>query len=940
MLATRRRSALVRLAAPLIRPGTGTTDLIIVSVGTAVLVAGLAVGLHAPFVTALVVAPTTVYYSLRIVVPTLPQSARRCGPRRIHGARLLGTGVMFAGVATTAAGLTDRFAPDATIAGTSVSLLILLAGLVLSNCGYLLGLVSVPGAHLSPLDRIRRTLDGIAMGLCGLFVAWMLLFCGGVRVAGLTAVLMSCTAFCMMVVAGLRSAAGRPATLACGAGIALSIASLTQFVVALDYHDPANRVIASGVALLVGPVLICRAAQAVVSGVPALDPFEDDGDFGGYPLFAMPLVAALLAWGHHFVQRQEFDSTAVGLAVAAVMVVALRGALASIDARRYARRLAARESHFRSLFAGSTDVIMVLDSELRVRWQSPAAARQLGISDQDVVGRPLVWLVHPGDARRLTSALTMTVGRREQPPTEQHPSDRQPSDHQASERQASERQASERSQGGTLEVRLRDGFGVFRDIECKVVDHRSIPAVAALVVHLRDIGERKHLQQALRRAALTDQLTGLPNRGELRRALAERDRPGALIVLGLIGLAGVNDARGHGTGDAVLVEAARRVRHGIDNSDLPVRLDGFRLAVLTDAGAVQAQFLATRLTATLAEPYPLPGGPAHLSVSAGLAEVVTGVDGDEVLRRAELALRRGGSWDPIGAVNWYDESIETVLRRQLAIEHALPGLLDRGELELLYQPIVELATRRPVGVEAIPRWRHPELGIVAIDEFMPVSERVGLADEIGDWLLHRACRDLAGWLRDRYDVWLSVDVTVERLTDPAFMASVERALANNQVPAAHLVLELSEPGLSAPRSDSARHSAGVDPDADLRADAITERLTELRSMGVRVALDNFGTVSTSLSRLRVMPADLLKIDHQLFGRRSPTAGPSPAITDVVVRLGEQLGMLTVAQGLRDESDLSVARGTGCQLGQGEVFCAPAFAEHLEAYLDSRRSPLL
>jgi PAS domain S-box-containing protein/diguanylate cyclase (GGDEF)-like protein len=898
--------ALARVAGAFAAQPGGGTVVIASLLFTAGVVAGLPMSLAAP----LGVGPVAICQALVIVWPTMGAGGGKTGNPGFHrGVRLLGAGVVLAAVAMVGAGVAKQFAPTVMVAGMSLPVAIPLLGLFLAEGSFLLGLLLIPGVPLSPLGRVRRTLDGLSMGVCGLFIAWVLMFDReGIRRPGFMAVLVSCTAFCGMVIAGLRSAAGRAAAIACGGGIALSMAGMTQLTVALVYNGASNRYVACGVALLAAPLLIRRATRGLLCGSPILDPVDSDTDFGGYPLLAVPLIAALVTWVYRFARRDNFGSVSIALAVAAIVVVALRGALASFDARHFANRLAAREAYFRSLFSGSTDVMMVLTADLLVRWQSPAAARQFGLSDQDVVGRPFVTFVHPDDGGPALRYLAAVAT------------------------------GDESDQHGPIESRLRDGFGSWRDIEWKVADHRSIPAVAALIVHLRDIGDRKRLQHTLSRVNLVDQLTGLPNRRELCRVVAERGAPGVLMVLSLTGITGITDARGHGVGDVVLAEAGRRIQDLVGDADLPVRLEGHRFAVLTGAGAVQAQFLATRLLTVLSQPYQLPGGTARLSSNAGLAEVLPGVDSDEVLRRAELALRPVGLWERGGAVEWYDEAIEPVLRRQLAIEQALPDMLERADLDMYYQPIVELRGRTPVGVQAMVRWRHPDLGIIPSAEFMPIAERLGLADEIGDWALRRACRALSQWLGDGHDLWLSLHVAVGSLVEPAFVASVESAMDNHQVPASRLVFEVAEPELTTNRAASGRHGVETDPVGDTRAEVVTDRLAELRAMGVRIALDHFGTESTSLNRLRVLPIDVLKVDRQLFGQPTPKTAPAPAIIEVVVRLGRQLGMSVSAQGLATESDLEMALAAGCQYGQGESLCNPVPAEHLEAYLAEHRSP--
>lgn len=908
----------------------------------ALIVIGYPFGLPAELVAAAAVLPAGLLCGYRIIVSTMPRTATLAGVGRGRGIRLLGGGVLVATVSTSIGCLVAFIRPGAAVFGVPEGSAILLIGLACCDCAYLIGLALMPGPPLRRIDRLRRALDGATMVCCGFYIAWMqLLSCDGMHLSSTMAILMSCLTFGGMTVAGLRSAAGRSAARACGAGIALCIAGITQLVVAIDYHDPVSRTYGSAVALIAGNALIFRAVAAVVRGGPTTDPLDAESDFGGYPLLAVPVVAAGINWAWRYSHGSSFNGVAIALLIGAVAVVTVRGAVSAFDARHYAERLAAKELQFRSLFSNSTDVIMVLGSELSVRWQSPAAARQLGVSDQDTVGRPFIEMVHPQDVEAASEYLIAFADGRQQP-TE------------------------------AIEVRLRDGFGVWRDVEMRIVDRRDVPVIASLVVYLRDISERRQLQRRLHRAAMVDGLTGLANRRELARCIDEDPAERVLVVLGLDGVTEITEQRGHGSGDTVLLEAARRIRAAIDPDDLAAKLDGDRFAVLTAAGAVQAQFLATTLLTVLAEPYSLPDGVAHLCVVAGLAETEQRGDGhyggsadddqgrlegEEVLRRAELATRRADRWDSVDAVAWYDEAVESGLRRQFSIEQALPALLTGGETSLSFQPIVDLVEQRPVGVEALLRWRHPTLGIIGANEFMASAERLGMAAEICDWALHRACRAWAGWLREGYDVWLSIDVGAERLADPGFLMSVSGAMETYRVPANRLVLELGEPGLGAPRSAMARHRAVPDRAADAKAEAITGRLTELRSLGIRVALDHVGSVTMPLSRLRMMPIDMLKVDRLRFdqiprqgghpgvGRGASAvdtgsagaAGETPGIVEVVTRLGGQLGLQVIAEGLDGAYDAELAREAGCRYGQGDLFCRALPAEHLEAYLDSHRT---
>ncbi|HYN95030.1 MAG TPA: EAL domain-containing protein, partial [Pilimelia sp.] len=605
--------------------------------------------------------------------------------------------------------------------------------------------------------------------------------------------------------------------------------------------------------------------------------------------------------GYHLTAVGGFDRTATALAVGAGALLAVREALAAGDIRRYARRLAGQEAHFRSLVAGAGDLILVLDDDLVVRWQSPAAARLFGLSDQDVVGRPLAALLHPDDAAAAGGTLTAVLA---PPESVDRPADGPP------------------PPPALLRARLRDGFGQWRDTESTVSDQRAVPEVGALVLHLRDVGDRRRLERTLHRMAATDQLTALPNRAELMRALAERRAAGAvgaLLTVDLSGLTGVNEERGREVGDVLLVEAAQRLRAVLGPQDVAARLAGDEFGVVTAAGPVPAYALGARLLAELTRPYELPDGMVTLQASVGMAELGEGDGAADVLRRADLARRRARQLGR-DRLEWYDVGLEEQLVRRMDIERELTGAIPRGELDLAFQPVVHLLDRRPAGVEAFLRWRSPRLGTVLPAEFIPVAEDMGVAAEVADWVLATGCRHLATWLAGGNDVWLAVNMSPRQLIAPDAVARVGAALAAYRVPPERLVVEVAEARL-----------AGDLP-------AVMTQLAALRALGVRTALDNFGAGQASLAQLRRLPIDILKIDGALVAEPVDRSGPDQPLVDVVVSLGRRLGLELVAEGLETEEGLTEALSAGCRLGQGYVLNRPVPAEHLEAYLENFRAP--
>ncbi len=390
--------------------------------------------------------------------------------------------------------------------------------------------------------------------------------------------------------------------------------------------------------------------------------------------------------------------------------LAIRESFGAFDVARYARRVVEQEAQFRNLVAGSNDVIMVLDGELVVRWQSPAAARQFGLSDQDVVGRHFLSMIQPADAsaaaERLSCSLLARAASTRPVVVEVDPV--------VAKVRANVPAAVERPY--LIEARLRDGFGRWRETESSVSDQRHVPEVGGLVLHIRDVGERKEMERTVHRLAYADELTGLANRRQLLRTIGSLRSValvnGAMLLVELDGFTAVNDVRGYDIGDAVLVEVARRLRTGSGGADLAARLSGDEFAIVTESSPVRAYALATRLVTMLAEPVVLPGATVHLTASVGMTDLAGGENSEDVLRRADLALRRAKQLGR-GRVEWYDAAVEEQLLRRMTLEQELPGALDRGELDLIYQPILDLVAGRPLARRGAAAMAAPAAGHAA-----------------------------------------------------------------------------------------------------------------------------------------------------------------------------------------------------------------------------------
>ncbi|GIJ52253.1 hypothetical protein Val02_91390 [Virgisporangium aliadipatigenens] len=804
------------------------------------------------------------------------------GPCR--GAGFLGMGTAIAAVSVLVAGLLAAWGQG------KIAALVIQAGALGAACAFVAGLLLLPGAAPTLQIRLRQILDGTGVGSALFLIAWLLALSprlGPVPVPTGSAVLVGlivCIALALAAVTGMRAYRHRRAALSCAGGSALVISGLGLPAVGLQ--GPFWFAVA-GLALTIGPpVIILGARRADPSGTsPVTGPA---GGLAAHPLLAVPVAAALAVTAHHAATGGHFDRVAAGLALLVGTAVAARETMAALDVRRYAERLTAQQARFQALVAGAADVTMVLDPELCVRWQSPAAARRFGLSDQDVLHRPLADRVHPDDLTVATASLTAVLDGDAGGP------DARP-----------------------VRVRIRDGFDVWRETEVSIRDLRTTPEIGALVLHIRDIGDRAGLERRLDEAARTDPLTGLPNERRLHELAATRLATGArgsLVVLTVHGLTGVNDLHGTAIGDSALRELGRRLAAGIEPGDVAARLGGDRFGILCRCSALRAYPRAQRLVASVMEPYDLSSGPVHITADAGVVDLSGETDAADAVRHAwhaaDRAARRGGH----GRVEAYDDGLAAALRRRTTIEQRLRETINEGAFDLVYQPVLHLRTNRPVAAEALLRWRLPGYGAVAPVEIVTAAEELGCVADLDGRVLRRACRQLARWRREGLNLSMSVNISPRELSSEALPLMVQDALRRNDVPAERLTVELAS--------------------RELPDDPPTAGLAALRGLGVRVALDHFGSGPMGLADLPKLPIDEVKVDRSLF------ADGGPALVDVVVTLGARLGFAVSAVGVETAEELDRVRTAGCATAQGKVLAPVAHAEHVEAYLEEHRAPLM
>jgi len=446
--------------------------------------------------------------------------------------------------------------------------------------------------------------------------------------------------------------------------------------------------------------------------------------------------------------------------------------------------------------------------------------------------------------------------------------------------------------------------------------------VTHVVCLARDVTEHRRVEAALAHQARHDVLTNLPNRVALVEQLDQelrRSRVG-LVFVDIDDFDVVNASVGHDAGDALLMVVARRIERVLREGDSAARFGGDQLAVVCHdvAGPDEVRAVAARIQRVFREPFVLDAGEVRLSASLGIA-LSTGPDdrAERLLLDADVALGYAKTKGR-GAVEVFDDHIRERARERFETERGITRAIERGELRVHYQPVVRFDRSEIVGFEALVRWQHPERGLLPPGAFLPVAEGAGLIGAIGSWVLHEACRQAAAWESEStYDTPLAVSVNVSaaQLTRD-LVPTVEHALASASLAPASLVLEVSERALA----DGVERAAAV--------------LGRLSASGVRIAVDDFGTGLASLTHLRRLPVDFLKIDTSLIEHLGARADDG-AVVAAVVQLGHALGLAVAAEGVETPRQLSELRSIGCDLGQGFYFARPQPGEVVKALVHRR-----
>jgi diguanylate cyclase (GGDEF)-like protein/PAS domain S-box-containing protein len=795
------------------------------------------------------------------------------------------------------------WAVNAASLGSSVPLRLL------SGVAAVAAVLHLIGNALPTATRVRVSVDGLVAAVSLLFLSWTPVLGptfahaeGTGRVLALSAPVTDILVLALLLAAGVRVASGSRRTwsllvvafilLGAGDGV-MAWAQLGAFL-----QTPA----ANAFCWTTGALLVVLAARApAFTTVPLAQDPAPSRPFAVLVPYA-PFLIAAAETASQWVQG-TLEPALLRIGSLLVVLLFVRQLLAQLETMGVTRQLDAllrdrtaqlhrQEEQLRSLVQHASDVLTIVDTERIIRYQSAAAETVLGRAPTQLVGRSVIDLVHPDDAALFLRAFEQAPA----PP----------------------------AAPARVDVRFQRADGAWVTTETAIADLTDDPGIEGRLLTIRDVTDRKHLEEQLRHDALHDPLTGLGNRllfhERLSHAVARAARNPhsiAVLMLDLDGFKDVNDSLGHAAGDRLLCEVAARLRKTLRPGDTVARMGGDEFAVLlerSDPGI--PEIVAGRILAGLRAPVDIDGRTIVPLGSMGVASATTDrATAESLLRAADLAMYdakiRGK-----GCYAVFQDGMQEAALRRVELETDLRRAVRQGELLLHYQPIVEVPSGRITGVEALVRWDHPTKGLVPPDDFIPVAEDSDLVVDLGRWVLWEAATTLKEWheqFPECRPFSMSVNVAARQLVSPWLVQEVERVLEGTGIDPASLVLEITEGALM----------------SDL--EPIEHTLHRLRDLGVRLAIDDFGTGWSSLSRLRSFPVDKLKIDRAFVREVSAADDPAPLIA-AIVAMAHSLGLQLVAEGVETIEQLACLHSLGCEEVQGYLLSRPLKKGVLESLL--------
>ena len=554
------------------------------------------------------------------------------------------------------------------------------------------------------------------------------------------------------------------------------------------------------------------------------------------------------------------------------------------------------EERFRSAFENAPIGMAIADLTGRIIRANPALGSIVGRSSAELAGMSSLDLTHPDDRESSRAEINSLV--------------------------------ETGTVGYHIEKRYihRDGNAVWVSVSVSSVrDDQGRPLY--LIGQVEDITERRALRERLAFAAIHDPLTGLPNRQlfmdrlqvALRRSTRGR-RDVTVLFLDLDRFKFINDSLGHQVGDQVLQLVASRLSSVMRASDTLARFGGDEFTVLCEDVTTGSDTidLAERLVAAMGQPLAVQGGEVFVSLSIGIAQSRPGDAASELLRNADVAMYRAKARGP-SHIEVYRVDEERAVVSRLRTSNELHRAIDRNELELHYQPFVELHGETLVGMEALVRWQHPTRGLLLPQEFIPLAEDSGMIVPLGAWVLSEACHQTAQWHSIRTKLGaeqgrlnMAVNVSAVQLSDPGFPRQVAEAVDASGIDPDQLWLELTESALMR------------------EPDEAVEVLNAICALGVHIEIDDFGTGYSSLSYLQRFPVECLKVDRS-FVSELDTRPDNAAIVRAIIGLGDSLGLPVIAEGVEQRGEVTKLKSLGCHLAQGFLFGKPLPARALGTF---------
>ncbi|MEU4574448.1 putative bifunctional diguanylate cyclase/phosphodiesterase [Nonomuraea sp. ATR24] len=809
-----------------------------------------------------------------------------------HPSAALGIRWMAGGAAIWAAGVALRPFTDSSTFMVSFAELLVLLGTVLTGGGALVAAGRRPPAALVLRQLIDAYLCAASLFLIGWVVALRHVYEATADPAlfafAMLPPMLALVATCAVApsVAAVRSAAWPLGLASVGVLATTTVAGMATAVARLDGGAPPvwSMVITPVAFLLLAAVPWLRPRQVTAAQAP-------DNLVDALPL-ALVAVATVTMLAHLAGgMRQPPATGVVAVAASVVLLLLLRVFVLSGANARLRTLVSLGDTQLRELAESTGDVVLICDYDGMVHEIGDGIEVTYGYRPEDVIGGSIFDYIHPEDVPHIQSAL--------------HGMGPDGDDEEA-------------SPGACLiACRVRAADGTWRPTESVATRHAG--GEDQVLVTTRDISDEEALRNQVAHLTFHDGITGLPNRSyfeeRTREVLTGRSvGQVAVIFLDLDGFTSVNDSVGHASGDYLLGQAARRLRGAVRHDDTLARWGGDEFAVLLETGgeAQLAVDLAERLVRAVSqEPFRVADRDVALTASVGVAFAEDDLPAGDLIRNADVAMARakelGGRRVEVFAAQMHAD----VLRR-LELAADLQRALIEQQFAIEYQPVVDLATSRVTAVEALVRWWRGSV-FVPPDQFLGPAEDTGLIVPLGEWILREACREVAAWRASSWDIGLSLNLSARQITAPRFVETVREALEESGLPASALTLEVIEEML-------------VED-----AEETVKRLSELRALGVRLAIDDFGTGYASLAFLRQLPVDMIKIDPSFvsgLGRDDTLT----LLTRTIVRLGHDLGLTVVAEGIERPEQLELLREMGCMKGQGFLVARPMAARGVDSLM--------